>query len=70
MGRGSANTGWELCQQPGGAFYVRLDGRIVQHDCEDLDAAVQFVRSHRNFRAGERGMTVVETDGYRYGLVR
>lgn len=66
--RGRRGAGWALHVQPDGTVDVRLDGRVVQHDCEDLDDAVQLVRSHRNFRAGERRITVVDHDGYQYGL--
>jgi hypothetical protein len=65
-----AGSGWEVHQQPNGVCDVRLDGRIVQHDCDDLDDAVQLISTRPAFRSGERRITVVETDGYRYGLTR
>jgi hypothetical protein len=62
-------TGWEVHEQPGGTFDVKLNGRPVQYDCEDLYDAQQVIRGHREYARGDP-IALVERDGYRRILVR
>lgn len=65
---GRRPEGWELHEQPDGTYDVKLDGRPVQRDCEDLDDAVQSVRTSRDYERGAP-VALVELDGYRTILV-